>query len=331
MKYCVGGTSVAIKWNPDTESNQWDKTSDDGTAQWLSDNGGVDFQSKDHLFINMIYTIRRTEEMLSSANISFEWAGIVWVQGNADLRLPLDPIWKTFGENTARVWEGFRQEIGSNVPIVDTSASTHNQLKSGKKYATQIVDGCQATSVEFAAVANDDTSSDCVVGPLDPCVDSPNLHQNFAVPDYYGYDPLYPDDQKQPGSVDDKIFHWYSQYPTNLHSEYEGMILKGRMLANAYISEFTNYDLGVFELDDPTIRFPFDPCDEGTTATDETFCWIDYREESLVMDQLCSTTDNEEVPQQSEKSDATNFHYHKPLLALSSGLGITMTLLSASI
>jgi len=286
MKYCVGGTHVHGNWNPETTTNQWDRASDDGTAKWLGDNGGLDFKSKNHLFKNMIYTIRRTKEELTAANVPFEWAGIIWVQGQADLKQEGAPKWKVFGEDTARVWEGFREEIGSDVPIVDTGATTHNQMKSGKEYATQIVKGCKATTVEFARAANDDTPTDCIVGPTDPCMESPNMHQNFAIQAFYGYDPLVPDDLK-PDGFSSKTFAWFSKFPLNLHSAYEGMILKGRMLANEYIREFTSSSLGSLEDDDPAIKFPFDPCTPGTTATDEIFCWIDYRDESLMMGEIC--------------------------------------------
>lgn len=287
MKYCVGGTHVRKNWNPETASNQWDTSNDDGTAKWMSDNAGLNFQSKDHLFKNMIYTIRRTKEELKAANVPFEWAGIVWVQGVSDLKQEGDPKWKTFGEDTARVWEGFRKEIGSDVPIVDSGASTHNQMKSGKEYATQIVKGCKATTVEIAISANDDTPNDCVVGPTNPCFDSPNMHQNYEVHNFYGWDPLVPDVSK-PAGASSKTFAWWAKFPNNLHSAYEGMILKGRMLANEYIREFTSNSLGFLQDDDPAIKFPFDPCAPNTTATDEIFCWIDYRDESLIVGETCN-------------------------------------------
>ena len=164
MKYCVGGTNVHTQWNPSTSENSWDTSADDGTADWMARNAGLNFNSKDHLFKNMVYTIRRTNEALNNGRVPFEWAGIVWVQGFSDLDAG---DWKYFGENTARVWEGFRKHIG-NVPIIDTGSSTHNQLRSGKEYATQIVNGCQAKNIEFASVSNDDTPSDCVVTRMHP-------------------------------------------------------------------------------------------------------------------------------------------------------------------
>jgi hypothetical protein len=299
MKYCVGGTQVYEHWNPSTATNQWDKENDDGTAQWMADNAGLDFQSKYHLFKNMAYTIRLTNETLTAANIPFEWAGIGWVQGIGDLNRGDDPTWKTFGENTARVWEGFRAEIGSDVPIVDTGAGPHNQLKTGKEYATQIVKGCKAKNLQYASAANDDTSNDCQVSASNPCPDAPNMHQNYAFFDDYGWDPLVPEEMK-PNGYSSKTFRWWAKFPTNLHSGYEGMILNGRYLANGFIREFTSYDLGALEDDDPITRYPFEPCATGTRATDENLCWIDYREESLMIEK-CTEEESSGSPSSSTK------------------------------
>jgi len=213
MKYCVGGTNVFSQWNPEKEDNMWDTSADDGTAQWMANNADLDFDSKTHLFKNMVYTIRLTNEALTNGGVPYEWAGIVWVQGQGDLNAAGD--WKTFGENTARVWNGFRQHIGSDVPIIDTGSSTHNQLRSGKEYATQIVKGCKARNVEFALASNDDTSIDCVPGPGTLCPDAPNLHLNLGPFLYYGYDPAFPDAEKNCEICKD--YNWYRKYPINLH------------------------------------------------------------------------------------------------------------------
>ena len=58
VKYCVGGTDVSTHWNPDTAENGWDKTRDDGTAEWLEayanlegDIGNSKYQIKRHQFV----------------------------------------------------------------------------------------------------------------------------------------------------------------------------------------------------------------------------------------------------------------------------------------
>lgn len=288
MKYCVGGTNVHSQWNPETVDNSWDKNSDDGTAQWMADNAGLDFSSKFHLYKNMIYTVRRTTEALSEGGVPYEWAGIVWVQGQSDLEEG-DPVWKAFGENTARVWNGFRDEIGSDdlVPIIDTGYSSHNQLKSGKEYATQIV--CNAKNIEFALVSNDDKESDCQTGPNNPCFESPNMHPNLGVFAHYGFDPnMIANNPEFCASSECNEFHWFSSYPVNVHSAYEGMILKGRMLANRFIQEFTDFDLpSDFADSDPSLLFPLPACPEGDLPSEGNFCWIDYRDESMMVE-LCT-------------------------------------------
>mmetsp|Transcript_19164 Transcript_19164/g.47376 ORF Transcript_19164/g.47376 Transcript_19164/m.47376 type:complete len:568 (-) Transcript_19164:330-2033(-) len=296
MKYCTGGTNTHSHWNPLNRRNMWDTSADDGTAQWMADNGELDFSSKKTQFKNMVYTIRRTQETLLNAGILFEWAGIVWVQGQADLKGG-DPVWKLFGEGTARVWDGFRRHIGRDVPIIDNGANTHNQLKSGKEYATQLVKGCKAKNVEFALASNDDTSTDCAVAFSTSCFDSPNLHLNPGPFLFYGYPPSFPDvDRKCTDRSNCKEFEWYRKYPTNLHSGYEGMILKGRMLANAFIREFTSDQLpSSFLHSDPASLFPWTQCADGTLPSEWNYCWIDYRNESMMTkpsSELCTYTKN---------------------------------------
>ena len=286
--------NVHTHWNPDTAENSWDKEADDGTAKWMSDNAGLDFSSKDYLFKNMVYTIRRTEEALAAGGVPFKWAGIIWVQGNADKEEGFPDVWKAFGENTVRVWEGFREVLGDDVPIIDNGSSTKNQLKSGKEYATQIVKGCKAKSIEWALASDDDTSTECIPGATNVCLDAPNRHLNHAFFDFYGYDTKFPEEYKPDGATD-KTFYWYVNFPINQHSAYEGMVLKGRTFANHFILEFTDCDLPSNYADvDPAIQFPLPRCDDGTLPSDDNFCWIDYRDESQMMES-CTVAEDDNV------------------------------------
>jgi len=287
VKYCTGATSVRRHWNPETAENSWNRTLDDGTADWLETYTnfgeiGSHNEIKDHQFVNMVYTIRRTREALEEAGIPYEWSGIVWVQGLADKDPEDAELWKTFGENTARVWNGFREELerggGSTaVPVIDTGGAVRNQLKSGKEYATQIVDGGSAATVELAISASDDTGT-CTVTPSDPCLDADGWYQAMQVFDHFGYDPGL---LEATNATSAKIFHWWVSYPGNLHTAYEGMILQGRMLANAFLREFADeseYDLTPFREDDVVELFPFEKCPEDVLPSPSNICWIDYRQ-----------------------------------------------------
>ena len=258
----------------------------------MSDNADLDFQSKNSLFKNMVYTIRRFTEAFDEEGLIFEWKGIIWVQGNGDSKEG-DPIWKTFGENTAQLWDALRDTIGASVPIIDQGSSTKSQLKSGKEYATQIVQGCKAKNIEWARSANDEDASDCVVGPGNPCLGENNTYVNPKFYNYYGFDPQVPEELKPPGSTS-KTFHWWKNFPYDMHSAYEGMILKGRTLANHFVLEFTD---GVdvpseFAEDDPALQFPWPACAEGTSPGEDNFCWIDHRDEDLMID-LCDVSIDE--------------------------------------
>jgi len=294
VKYCVGGTNVRNNWNPDTLQNSWNKLQDDGTSHWLEENADLRFvprtDSRTHQFANMVYTIRRTEEALTEGGIPYEWAGIVWIQGGADMNEKDPYVWKTFGEDTARVWNSFREEIGSDVPIVDTGGGTHNQLQSGKKYATQIVDDCLATTISYSAIANDDINIDCVSSASNSCFGTSGHYFNQELFDYYGYDPNIPPELKTSDATGE--FDWFIKYPSNMHSNYDGTILKGRMLANEYLRAFTNYDQNRFEENDVGVLFPFNRCPENVLPSEDNICWIDYRDERLVEGSLCKSIES---------------------------------------
>ena len=206
----------------------------------------------------------------------------MWVQGLAD-NDPDDPdLWKTFGENTARVWEGFRKEIGRSVPVVDTGAATINDLRSGKEYATQIVDGGRAVNVEYPISVNDDSGS-CRVTASNPCLNDPGAYVYFDIFDHFGWDPNTPEEWYRQAGVDEpggKVFHWWKSFPNNLHAAYDGMILSGRMLANTHLREFadeTTYDLAPYRDGDVAELFPYEACPDGTLPSADNICWIDKR------------------------------------------------------
>lgn len=99
-----------------------------------------------------------------------------------------------------------------------------------------------------------------MVGPSNPCLGS--TFTNYDGMDHDGYDPLFSDDLKPPGSASiDKILLWYKDFPNDMHSEVDGMILKGRVLANAYILYFATIRLPSDMADkDARILFPFQVC-----------------------------------------------------------------------
>jgi len=272
VKFCMGGSSVKKHWNPSTAKNSWDSTKDDGTADFLLKSGGVDFSDKEALFVTWIYTARRTMEALTAAGVDFQWKGIVWVQGQADA----SSTWEEFGTDTARVWDGARAALGiSDLPIVDTGSSAKHDLRSGKAYAGQIVKGSQASTIECAdATANPD--SDCVTTPKNPCIDSTFF--NVDLFNHFGWDPLFPAEYK-PDGASTKTFRWFKEFPSNLHTEYEGMIAKGRMLADEYIRAFTAKDLPAdMAADDPALLFPWPICTpQGAKPSETKQCWMDLR------------------------------------------------------
>ena len=90
-KYCWYATNVNKNWDPTRDANSWDRAADDGTADFLLNcastggcTSGVDFSSKDNLFINFVYTYRRTIEALTAGGVPYEVKALHWEQGAGD-------------------------------------------------------------------------------------------------------------------------------------------------------------------------------------------------------------------------------------------------------
>jgi len=124
------------------------------------------------------------------------------------------------------------------------------------------------------------------MGAGNACLDS--NYVNYPVFEYYGYDPNFLEDQ----GITAKEFHWFKDFPTNNHMEYDGKILQGRMMANAYIRTFTDDELTAEWLeDDIGTQFPFYVCDPDVNdgkPSDENICWMDLREEEDREEATCA-------------------------------------------
>jgi len=270
IKYCWGGTNVERQWNPDSVDNIWDRAADDGTAAWLMENG-ADLYSKKHLYVNFIYTIRRSLELLEGV-VPYELSGFYFMQGAADKNRE----WKDYGDDLVALFETTRSDLDApNLSIVDTGAGGNNAPRTAKEYASSVV-GNSVVAPFVVNVQNPD--ADCVGMVGDECIGI--NWPNWDVFNFYGYDPLVPDADK-PEGASDKIFHWFKVYPTNNHMEYEADILKGRSLANSYIQAFTDFELTEeWIADDLQIRFPIPVCDPAVNdgrPTETDLCWMDLR------------------------------------------------------
>lgn len=279
VKYCKGGTNVRRQWNPTTAANTWNYDLDDGTAAFLKPNTifkGPDV--KEALFVNQVYVVRKVTEALDAAGVAYEWKAFAWLQGAADK----SSTWEEFGEDTARLFDAVRKRtVGQwDLPIVDTGAGGNPSGPTGKQYATQLVKGCNVRNVEMPIAVPDpeQTAAGCISGPGTVC-------PSFYIPtllNHFGWDTRMNENNTDPNAAEfkttNKTFAWWAEYPTDQHSAYEGMIVKGRMLANEYIRAFTEYELtDVMKADDPTLLIDLPKCAEGTLPTQEAVCWTDER------------------------------------------------------
>jgi len=278
VKYCWGGSNLRNQWNPEKSNNSWNRDEDDGSSEWLLQSNTVDLQDKTRLYANLIYTIRLTTETLEEASIPYEFSAFVWIQGSADkLR-----TWYEYGIDTIRFFETLRLDIDEpDLPIIDSGSSPHNNLKSGKVYAAENINNGNVYETSFAMVSLDPLSS-CIPSPSIFCNDS---FLNYDVFEHYGIDPAFNEppysDMLPENFTDVGEFYWFKNFPSDQHSEYEGMILNGRMYANAFVREFANWATLTpeMEADDPLILFPWEVCPEGELPNDDNICWIDERTE----------------------------------------------------
>lgn len=286
-KYCWGGSNIKTEWNPETSDNNWDRDADDGTSAWLVDNGVSVANSKTHLYANLVYTVRKTTELLEEAGIPFDYSGFFFIQGSADKK---SSTWDEYAADTVLLFETLRSDLNEpSLPIVDHGGLPHHNIMTGKQVAAATISNGNAFTSEYQlGVANPDDC--CVPGPSDPCLGS--SFPNFDVQEHYGYDPQYPDDLKPEGFTD-KEFYWFKDYPNDQHFEYEGMILRGQMLANTFLREtkpeWATNMTAAMEENDPAVLFPLKVCPPGEKPTAENVCYMDQSKETTpVSDLECS-------------------------------------------
>jgi len=277
VKYCSGGTNVRTQWNPESTDNSWDRNIDDGSATWMLDNDLIDFADKKKLYANFIYVIRKTVETLETASIPYEFSGFFWIQGAADK----GSTWQQYGDDLIRLFESVRMDLEEPfLPIVDKSGSPHHNIQTGKVYAASAISNANATTIGYTMSVADPESC-CIPGPTNPCTGSSFV--NFDLFEYYGYDPAF-DEEDKPENATEKEFYWFKEFPTNQHFEFDGMVLRGRMLANAYIRSFSPSWANLtseFETDDPSIIFPLNECSSEADLSGENVCWINLQNVTL--------------------------------------------------
>lgn len=276
VKYCWGGSNVKQHWRPDTPVNAWDYDADDRTAAWLKANSNQDYRNKNALFVNQVYTARRVTEALDAAGVAYEWKAFAWVQGAGDS----SSTWEVFGTDTARFFDAVRKRTvhAWDLPIIDNGAPMTTSGLTGKQYAIQLARGCNVRNVEIQGAVPDPLVTGCISGPAQVC---PMLYDP-TLSNHFGYDTRMTANTTDPNAWElrttNKTFSWFAQFPTNQHAAYEGMILKGRMMANEYIRTFTDADLtDAMKADDPTLLVNLPKCEEGTLPTQEAVCWTDER------------------------------------------------------
>jgi len=290
VKYCWGGSNLFQQWNPRTEENSWDRETDDGTARWLLEESGgaTALGDKNHLYANLVYTVRRALEALDEGGIVYELAGFFWFQGSADKK---KRTWKEYGDDSVALFEAVRADLEEpTLPIVD-KLNSHHDINTGKIYAASAIQGCNAVVLQDG-LGSSDPDSDCTTTASNVCPDSTYI--NYDVFNYFGWDPALDESEfsymRPPGSSD-KIFHWFRSFPNNQHAEYDSMIMRGRMMANLYIRSFTTYKLrSEWLLEDSSVLFPYTSCDPGVNdgnPNQDNICWMDLREEADLQKATC--------------------------------------------
>lgn len=307
-KYCWGGSNIKREWNPESIYNNWNRNDDDGTAAWLETNGWADLNSKDHLYANLVYYVRKTTETLDEASIPYEFSGFFWIQGSADKKIS---TWQEYGDDTVRLFETLRTDLDQpSLPIVDLGGTPHHNLHTGKVYAASVIENGNVSVADWKmAAANPDSC--CIPGPSNACTGSTFI--NYDLFEHYGYDPGF-DDSLKPDGHTDKEFHWFKAFPNNQHAEYEGMVLRGQVMANAFVRDFSPEWANLtpdLEENDAQILFPVQKCPEGEKPTTDNVCWMDQSLETTpVIEPDCTCTDDNDdaIIKAAEERDLDNIN-----------------------
>lgn len=239
----------------------------------------------------MVYTIRKTIEVLDDGGVPYRWRGIAWVQGLGDVSKwdndrtgeneNWDGLWEKFGVDTSRVWLGFKAYMGLSeeeqqlVAVLDQGGMANNQLLSGKSHAIDLMPGCQGLRVEASRGCEEDWVT-CKTTSNIICNATQGVHTNPEIFNYYGWDPNIPNEMK-PDNFSLKEFLWFAEYPVNQHAAAEGQIMNGWDLANGYIDSFTTYELPVEYRDNLYTRFPARACDAQENCSATNFCYVEKR------------------------------------------------------
>lgn len=303
VKLCSGGTDVEVNWNPDTETNNWDRELDDGTAAFLDDrvlynpnpNGGdliTGAGFENHMYINLVHHTRMVTEELNKNDIPFVIEAFFWQQGSADK----ERSYKDFGADTARLFKAIRADIGvpnrvQALPIVDTGAGNTASMRTAKRYAHQLLCGINVVYTSFGTGWQDQlNSNDCKQGTRTGQCPS---FLNISILNEFGWEPEVlvekPFDMHNPdeeyklndftNARTEKSFAWYSNYPNDTHAAYENIILQGIMFMDKFLYEFTGetpfpgkllYPQGLHQYSTPE-------CPYGKYASRSHQCWADIR------------------------------------------------------
>ena len=146
------------------------------------------------------------------------------------------------------------------------------------------------------ALASQRPGARCQPGPTDPCLEG--LYINFDLFEFYGYDPKFPAALKPAGATS-KEFAWFCDMEHNLHAQYDAQILLGRDLADAYVRHFSSSTVPKADHDqDSAMRFPWEPCAPGESASPSHQCWDDLRPRSPQSAAAGGTSECRPVPEE---------------------------------
>jgi len=289
VKYCVGGTSLWWKWNPATATNSWDRDKDDGTAQYLK--GRTNFTNTNFMYVNFVHTARQALELLNNEGVPYDLSGLFWLQSYSDKRR----TWQEYGNDTITLFNTIRSDLGvPNLPVVDSWDVHKHDTHTGKAYAASIVNQCNVVVTDWSLEVDDPDKSDSW-----PSWNGTFF--NYDVFECYGYDRkffLEKYSHLKPQGSTNKTFYWFRD--SNRHLEYEGAILQGKMMANTFLSAFTNVTLPLEWIrEDISTQFPLKKCDHninGGKPSAGNPCWMDLRPKDDLADATCTTTQPTDAP-----------------------------------
>ena len=259
-------SSVVTDWNPDTLANTWPRSTDDGSARYLSQ--FADLTMKDKLYVNFNFLIRQTQELLEEEGLHAEMETLFWVHGE---KSPDQFSWDVLAGAYSRLFTQLREDLGlPNLPIIDFGAGSSDVLNTAKASAAEQIGGMDVVAFALPGSRSDD---DCDPA-TDLCGTVPWELQNL-----YGADACDPEAPTEAEGA--PTFQWFAECGAGAPLGFDAETLCGEIMTEAYIRSLDGGEAALVAAGLPPAPGQIERCADGealAARSADAWCWEDLRE-----------------------------------------------------